>query len=222
MSAGSAPTASQDRPPYVSYELRSVEDRSTSTETTKAYKDVAFALITPMGSKDRIERVASEWFVQLRRQTEEGRFKHEWLYGLEKQYEAWKNDQEAPVDGTPLKAWPMVTPAQYKTLTDLRLRSVEDLACANEEVISRIGMGGRTLSQKAKEWLESSKASAPLEELSRLKVENSELRAQVGQMSADLKELMGLVRQTRPDLVKQAETPAEAPSGIEADLGMKL
>ena len=65
----------EDRPPYVQFELRAVEDRSALIETGHyGSKDVAFALITPAGSKDRVERNAEEWLEHIRTQVEEERF----------------------------------------------------------------------------------------------------------------------------------------------------
>jgi hypothetical protein len=189
----------QERPPYVTFEVRPVEDRERSTQAQLAFKDVDFAIITPMGSKDRVERIASEWFVQLREQVAQNRFKHEWLTAFQNAYNAWKNDQEPPVDGTALRNWPAATPAQIKTMTDLRLRSVEDLAAANEEVIHRLGMGGRALVEKAREWLRSSKDIAPaLEELSRLKVRNNELESQVSSMATQMQEMQAMLKTLVP------------------------
>lgn len=188
-----------ERPPYVSFETRAVEDRERSTETSLAFKDVDFALITPMGSKDRVERVASEWFVQLKDQVGQGRFKQEWLSAFRSTYDAWKNDQEPPVDGHPIKNWPMASPAQVKMMSDLRIRAVEDLAAANEHVILRLGMGGRVLVEKAKEWLKSSGDIAPaLEELSRLKIQNEEQRTQLTTQASQIKEMQTAIAALTP------------------------
>lgn len=216
-----------ERPPYVTYELRAVEDRSASMEGRMAFKDVAYALITPMGSKDRFERVVSEWFVQLEKDVQNGRFNPGWLRNFRAQFHAWQNDQEAPIDGTPLKMWPLATPGQIKSMTDLRLRSVEDLAAANEEVIHRLGMGGRTLVQKARDFLEASKSSVPLEELSRVKAENETLRTDIGELRGQVKDLLAVVGQLKPELLQKASQPVgnppdEAPTALERDLGFKL
>lgn len=50
--------------------------------------------------------------------------------------------------GTDIRNWPVVSPAQIKNLFELHVHTIEDLAAANEEVISGIGMGGRMLKQK--------------------------------------------------------------------------
>lgn len=142
------------RPPYVIFELRPEEDRQASIEAGSArFRDVEFAIITPAGSKDRVERKVSDWFEHLEREVTGERFPVEWLNHFKEKFKAWKEGREVPVDGTPLTMWPALTPAQLKDLQGLHLRSVEDLAAANEEVIRRLGMGGRALKQQAVEWL---------------------------------------------------------------------
>lgn len=141
-------------PPYVTFEKRAVEDRDASIEHGKAMsKDVDYALITPMGSKDRVERVVSDWFEMLKREVVDGRFPQEWLTAFQKAYEAWKNDQEIPVGGTPIKQWTYLSPAQVKNLLVWHIRTVEDIASANEETIRRLGMGGYSIVQAAKDFL---------------------------------------------------------------------
>jgi len=185
----------EDRPPYVTFEVRAEEDRQASIEAGHfVAKDVDYALITPMGSKDRIERPATEWFAKLDQDTAEGRFPRQWLEGFKAGYKAWKEGREAPVDGTPIENWPVASPAQIKTLQSLHVRSVEDMANANEEVLGRIGMGGRALKQKAIDWLASSKDAGKVsEELGRLRSENDNLKARNDSLEAQLKQLSAKV-----------------------------
>lgn len=69
------PAVAEARPPYVMFETRAVEDRAASLEKGHyVTRDVDYAIITPMGSKDRTERVIKEWFDQLQQQVAEGRF----------------------------------------------------------------------------------------------------------------------------------------------------
>lgn len=144
------------RPPYVTFERKPEEDRSDFVEgAPMKFKDVDYAYITPIGSKDRIERRVSEWFPQLLQQIREGRAEQSWYDAYKATYEAWKNDQEPPVNGTSIKAWPVLSPAQVKSLVALRILAVEDLAEANEETLSRIGMGSRSLKLQAIDWLKS-------------------------------------------------------------------
>lgn len=142
------------RPPYVSFETKTEEDREGYVQgQPPKYKDVDYAYVTPVGSKDRIERNVKEWFTQLQDQVQQGRFEQSWLDAYKATYSAWKTDQEPPLNGTPIKIWPVLSAAQVKSLTALRILVVEDLAEANEETLSRIGMGSRNLKLQAQEWL---------------------------------------------------------------------
>jgi hypothetical protein len=189
-----------ERPPYVTFETRAVEDNSVIGQRT--YKDVIFALITPQGSKDRIEKVAVEWLATLQEQVHQGRFRPEWLAQYQATFKAWQNDQEPPVDGTRLRDWPGASPAQIKTMTELRLRTIEDLAAANEETITRLGMGGRALVLKAQDWLKANKDMAPaLEELSTLRLRNKEQEDQITNMSTQLSQMqaqLNVLMQAQP------------------------
>ena len=114
-------------------------------------------MITPAGSRDCVERKVSEWFAYLEEQVKGGRFPREWLEGFKHKYKHWKETQELPVEGTPIKTWNALSPAQCKMLLDLNIRTVEDLAAGNEELISRMGMGGRQLRERAATWLATAK-----------------------------------------------------------------
>ncbi len=150
--------AMKERPPYVTFETRAIEDREASISAGHYVpKDEHYAIITPAGSKDRIERLVKEWFLQLDQQVSEGRFPREWLQAYKAAYKDWTEGHEPAVNGTDVRNWPVASPAQTKQLLDVRVRTVEDLAVANEETIARLGMGGRALKQRALEWLESAK-----------------------------------------------------------------
>lgn len=177
--------AQEDRPPYVTYELRSEEDRSEYVEGQVKFKDVAYAMITPMGSKDRVERKVSDWFPQLKEAVKAGRFKQEWLAAFEAQFKAWQQGQEIPVNGISIRSWPVATPSQVKALLALQVLTVEDLAIANEQTLGRIGMGGRALKQQAVDFLAGAKDLGSLvrrldgqaAELETLKARNLQLEA---------------------------------------------
>ena len=195
----------EERPPYVRFEVRAEEDRQASLDAGHYVgKDVHYALITPMGSKDCIERKADEWFDKLKQDVSEGRCPREWLAAFKEVYKEWCEGREAPVNGTPITDWPPVSPSQVKTLLSLQVRTVEDLAAANEEVLGRIGMGGRALKQRAIDWLTSSESAGKASgELSALKAANENLQARNTQLEAQLKELAAKV-----DALTGVEKPA--------------
>lgn len=207
------PTVLEARPPFVRFETRSEESRAASVAAgNTVYTDVDYALITPQGSKDCIERRVDEWLVMLREQVKQERFPSQWLDHYKRLYEGWKAEGEIPVNGTPLRNWPMLTPAQVKTLTGLKLLSVEDLAVANEETISRMGMGGRALKDKAVAWLraQGSDAGKQAEEvvdlrmrLERADAQNETLAQAVAQLQAQITLLTAASAQLQPQAQPQ-------------------
>jgi len=195
--------AAVERPPYVRFVLKPVEDRNESLKAGHyVARDEIFAIITPQGSKDLIERKATEWLEILRQQVAEQRYQPEWLRAHKEAFEAFKADRGPPLNGTSIKMMTMLSPSQVEALMHLRIVTVEDLAAANEETISRIGMGGRALKQKAIEWLEGAKnGGKQTEEIVSLKVANDELKRQNEKLQAQLTEVgnrLSLLEQAPP------------------------
>lgn len=180
------PEIQQARPPYVQFELRAVEDRAASIQTGHyVAKDLAFAIITPAGSKDRIEKIAEDWLRDMAEQVRQERLPAEWLAHYKTLYTAWKEGQDLPENGTPIRTWAVVSPAQIEMLMALRIRTVEDLASANEEAIARMGMGGRTLKQKAADWLSSAASTGRgVEAAASLRAENEALKLEVDRLKS--------------------------------------
>lgn len=145
----------QAKPPYVTFEYRALEGRDESGRPIT--RDVAFAVITPAGSRDRIEKIAEEWLehIQAESRISEDRFPPTWARHYREMFQLWKSGQEIPLEGTSIRNWPVLTPGQVKTLTTWNVLTVEQLAQANEETINRIGMGARLLVQQAKDYLAS-------------------------------------------------------------------
>ena len=189
------------RPPYVMFETKAVEDRAAS-EAAGSYrsKDVDYAYITPQGSKDRIMRVATEWLAHLKVEVAQERYPKEWLNFYEDSYSAWKKGQEIPLSGTPVKNWPFPSPSQINLMLDLNLRTVEDVASANEEAIRRMGMGGQSLKQAAVNFLQSASDGGGklVMENDRLKAENQALKVRNDSLEAQVQELASQVRLLQP------------------------
>lgn len=181
----------QERPPYVMFERVAIEDREASVEAGHyVAMNVDMAFITPAGSKDRIERRVSDWFAYLAQEVDNNRFPRAWLQEFKAAYEAWKEGKEIPVNGTPIVAWPVASPAQVKMLTEMHILTVEDLAAANEEAVGRLGMGGRALKDRAVLWLSSSEDKGKLvEELNALRLEKKESDVQLKKLEETVKSL---------------------------------
>lgn len=191
------------RPPYVRFETRPVEDRVASIEAGHyVAKDVDYALITPHGSKDCIERVVAEWLPQLDQQAAEGRIPVEWPRAFKEGYRAWKEGREAPLSGLAVEQWPVASPAQVKSLLNAKIRTVEDLAQANEESLARIGMGARALKNKAIEWLSAAAGQGRLaERLSALETALADAKARNEELAS-----RNAALQAQVDALKPKET----------------
>lgn len=179
------------KPPYVTFEVRAVEDRAASIEAGHyCVQDVHYAIITPAGTKDRIEKVAEEWLRDLEGAVREERFPAQWLQAYRHAYKVWCETQEVPLDGTSIRNWAAVSPAQAKMLLDLHIMTVEQLAEATEEAIVNMGMGGRALKAKAQAYLEASAGPGKVgAELEAMRQEIAQLKTRDEAREAELKRL---------------------------------
>lgn len=204
-----------DRKPYVRFERVAVEDVAASREAGHyVAKDVDMALITPPYSKDIMKYKVVNWFDQLTIDAANSRLPEQWVQEYQKAYDAWKNGQELPLDGIPIKGWGVASPAQQETLIKMHILTVEQLAAVTHEGISRIGMGGVDLKNKADAWLKSLKKSGGVAiEIAALKKENDSLTATVESLLSKVSELTKLVEQSTKEIPPQALAPA----GISAD-----
>ena len=140
-----------NRPPYVTFEERSIEDRAQSiAKGRRVDRAVDWAILRQSGSKDNVEVEASVWLAGL---DKDPNMVPLWADKFKADYERWKKGQEATPDGTHVSQWPAISKAEATTLIACNVRTVEDLASANEPTLVRIGIGARNLQNKAKEWL---------------------------------------------------------------------
>lgn len=92
-------------------------------------------------------------------------------------WEAYKKGVET-VDGTPLKEWPGITRSQVDELAAFKVHTVEQLAGVSDANLKNIGPL-LAMRQRARDYLERSKAEAPVAnlqaQLDALKLQNAEL-----------------------------------------------
>ena len=174
---------------YVEFELRPEEDREESiAQGMPVFKDVEFAMITMPGGGLVVDKPINEALL------------YEWKNGDNRRkppspfayraYEAWKEGREAPVNGTDLKNWPGVTPAQLKTCQNATVRTIEDLAEANADTIRKLGMGGVAMMEKAKAYLASANQNKTSEEVSALMVKLEALSDTVKRKDEQISDLL--------------------------------
>jgi len=194
------PQMLQERPPFVMFETVSIEDReATISAGHYVGRDVDMAFITPAGSKDRIERVVSEWFKKLDDDMAAERIPRAWVDSYKAHYRAYKEGMSVPTSGTSIVNWPGLNPTLVKTLQSLHLLSIEDVSVMNEESIARVGMGGRALKQRAIDYLSaSSNVGKVAEEVSALrtaladeKARNERNEERMATMAMQLQQLAG-------------------------------
>jgi len=183
------------RPPFVRFELRSVEDRNASIEQGHFVgKDVPFALITPRGSKDVHEERAEEWLDKMAQEVKEERMPSAWFEEWKLKFERWMKGEHALVDGTPLREWPPIRPALLRTCHEMGIYSVEDLAGSNEEAVASLGMGGRSLRQVAINWLSAARnLGIPTAKLAALESDNASLRVRTESQDQQIRELLSRI-----------------------------
>jgi cell division protein FtsB len=186
----------KERPAFVRFDRQAQEDKAASLrEGHYVAKDVDYAYITPPYSKDVMIFKVSNWFERLKHDAQNGRIPQEWVDHYHKQYESWKRGEEPALNGTPIKGWGMISPAQQDTLIRMSVLTVEDLAVMNDEGIKRIGMGAVGLKDKAAAWVSQNKDKGPLtQEIAALKARNRELESSVETLSKQVESLMTAVK----------------------------
>lgn len=199
----------KDRPAYVCFVRVPVEDKPASLAAGHfVAKDVDFAHVTPPYSKDIWKVKVSEWFPQLARDVQGERIPQAWVDGYKLQYQAWKNGQELPLNGTAIRGWGVISPAQQETLIKMNILTVEDLAAINDEGIKRVGMGAGELKVKATAWLAQLQDKGPLTlKMAALETENELLKSSVAGMSATMDEMknqIAALTRSGPVLVQPA------------------
>lgn len=179
------------KPPFVIFEVRAIEDREASiAEGHYMAKDVVYAVITPAGTKDRIEKVAEDWLRDLEVAVHQERFPQAWLNAYKQAYKSWCETREVPEFGIPVTTWPAVSPAQVRMLLDLNLRTVESVAEATEEALGRMGMGARALKAKAQAYIDASKGDGKVSaQLDKLRQQVDELTTRDKEREDELKAL---------------------------------
>lgn len=88
------------------------------------------------------------------RDTDKVRFPRQWA--------AYENQQEQPLEGTPLAEWPAITRSQVEELKFMGIHTVEALVSMPD---TNNFMGAASMREKAKVWLEQAAADAPVQEM---------------------------------------------------------
>lgn len=145
---------------YPKFETRAVPDENASKEAGRTiYKDEDWVSLR-VDANTTVEKPAEEWFADMADKARNGKTDPITFEAYKKIYASFKEGKEAPLNGTDIRLWPQVTKAQAENLIQLGIRTVEDMAVADDNTIRRITHGGRDLQNKAKAYLESREGKA--------------------------------------------------------------
>lgn len=176
--------------------MRPVEDRQASLDGIKIYKDVEYIKITPVGGGLVVDKEITEELLNHYRFSPDPGMQHRY-----KAYKDWKEGKEAPINGTPLTMWPVATPAQIKQCHAVKIRSVQELAELPDSALKQLGLDGRLIRDKARDWIKSGESQGKIvEEIASIKV-----------MVEDLKKENERLMAQNENLVAQLENRTTAP-----------
>lgn len=129
---------------------------------------------------------------------------------IEPAYNAWREGREVPLNGTPLAAWPGITPEQAEVFRLAGIRSVEQVAEMNDNARSRVRLPNtRELQQLAKLFLENSGLAAAAEREAAKDRQIADMAERMEAMEELLKQTMAGKATVEPDT---KPTPAAEPA----------
>lgn len=121
------------------------------------------------------------------------------------QVEAYKTDSGEYIDdGTPIKSWPQIDTGTAQTLISRGIFTVEALASVADSALGSLGIGGRSLRDKANAFIVSRQFGIPTAQQS---AENTKLKVALENAQSEINELKKLISEIKPD------TSAKAPVG---------
>lgn len=195
---------------FPKFSLRSVQHKAASEQAGRPiFKDVEWLDIIIAGDKNtQVSRKVND--------LDKKRFAQH--------YQAFKQGLVAPTTGTPLKEWPILTPAQVDELKYLNFLTVESVAEMSDAAMQSIGMGGRELKNKAKAWLASALKGATSQ---KLVAENERLSGEVDMLKDQLKAMNTAIeelkkeepkpkrkRRTKAEMAKEEPTVSSLAGGV--------
>lgn len=179
------------KPNYVTFSISSVEDRAASQEEGfLVHQDAHMVHVHVVGGKTRNDYLVDDWFNRL---VDRG---DPFISHYRNMYEAWKQGQEIPEHGTPIKTWQGISPGAAQNCIQLNVRTLEDLAGVDEDTLRRLGPGARALKQRAIAWLETAeKHGQPAEELHQARTDLEAAQNTIEQHLETIQDLQGRIEE---------------------------
>ena len=194
-----APVISDREKPFIRFDTVTVENVPASVKEGRVvWKDVDFVYITVPGSRDVQPEAVKDWWGKLEMQVQTGRMPEQWLREWRSAFEQYKKGNEIPLNGTPIKGWTLAPGSVQKTLIDLGIHTVEALANANDEALSRIGIGAVNFKRRAEAWVkEHDTKEGPAVEIAALQAKNDELQKTVSSLTEKVEQLVSALSEKK-------------------------
>lgn len=162
-----------------------IDERGTRVMHREAIDWVTFAPAGSMGAISNTERV--HHMIPDPDKFESGSRKLQFMTArwdaIKPAYEAWKQGQEIPVAGTPLGAWPGLSPEQADAFRRMGVRSVEELRDLSDSQVDRIPLPNvRDFRKQAALFIENLGASVAAER----EAQKDQIIAQMQQQLAEM------------------------------------
>ncbi len=183
----------------VRFYLRSLQNEQKSEEAGRPiFEDVEYISIRVPGNKNSsIERP----------------IRKDDLERFPRHYQAFKNREEAVVEGTPLESWPGVTRSQVEELRFFNVHTVEQLAEISDSNAQNF-MGIQLLRTRAKTFLEAAKENANNEKMAaELASRDEQIAALQNTVSEMAEELKALRTGSKDDSVRNSGSGTKRGSG---------
>jgi len=176
----------------VRFERKAEQDaRLTKTMGRYVAQDVDYAIITPAYSKDEHWKTVESFLTDNDQKVSMGKLPQGQATHYRRLYEAWKSGQELPVEGTPIRGWSVLSPAQQDNLIRQNIPTVEYLAGINDEGMKSVGMGALDMKRKALAWLAQATDKGPLTmEIADVRRENDLLKANLETLTRQMQQVL--------------------------------
>lgn len=126
-----------------------------------------------------------------------------------REWAAYVENRELTPEGTPLEQWPLIDVGQIDHLKVFRIRSVEQLSQVSDNQLLNLGMGARSLRDKAIAWLAQARGSSGI---AQIVAERDRLKSKVDALESQMADLAALVK-SRP-ATSEGEHSAPAATGL--------
>lgn len=124
-------------------------------------------------------------------------------------YAAFRENQEAPVQGTPIDQLPGITKSRVEELKYFHVRTIEQLAAMPDDLLKKAApMDGFALREKAQRWVTATEGNAPAEKLA---AENRALKDKMEAMEKNQASMQAAVDRLNAQLEAAASGPGSQP-----------